>query len=749
MSLSISAPPTQPKEYPCLEKSSHSYDEKQTLEQLEQSTINLEEDFSNSSIEEVRVTISTIISFVNQFFYLRQTSVSISYPIVALLSLPLGHFLAKVLPTRQFKIPFPTFRGMGAFKFTLNPGPFTLKEHVLIGTMAACNTNTAYAVDIIILQKLFYHDEKSAIGGFLLVLTTQITGFAIAGAVRRFLVRPAHMVWPSTLVAASLYRSLHAQSSIDEKEKEGADKGRMPRMKYFLLLTFATFIYYWFPGFIFPTIGTISWICWIKPNNPVLAQLTGSAGLGIGTIALDWSAVNYYISPLVTPWFAQLNILAGFVVLVYILVPLTYYTNLWNSKNYPIVTADLFLENGSPYNISAVLGPTGVLDEDLYEAYGPVRMSSFLALAYGVGFAGLAATVVHTVLYHGKEMLVRFKSTMIDQADVHSRLMFAYPEVPDWWYGVLFVLMFILSLYTCISDNLMPWWALVLAILMAVFFVLPVGIVQATTNLQPGLNIVTEYVIGLLLPGHAISNVTFKTYGYIVNAQALQFASDLKLGHYMKIPPQIMFMVQLVSCIIASVINLQTALWLINTQPHICTQEGYPFTCRSTKTFYSASVIWGAIGPTRVFGAHNGIMYSSIQWGFLIGVLLPLIFWMASKKYPNKSWLRKVHWPVLLTSTSNIPPALPYFYSNGLFVGFIFAYWLRRYRFDWWSRYNYLTNAALNTGVALSGLIIFFGLQYWGVKMPYWWGNPDTTGNTQESLDHCYKASLSLSFNNA
>ncbi|KAF9359138.1 hypothetical protein BGX26_000082 [Mortierella sp. AD094] len=121
------------------------------------------------------------MAFVNEFFYLRQTSISISYPIVALLSLPLGHFMAKVLPTRTFRIPIsPTRR----FSFTLNPGPFTIKEHVLIGTMAACNTSNAYAVDIVIIQKVFYNDEKSFLAGLLLVLTTQITGFAIAGAVR-------------------------------------------------------------------------------------------------------------------------------------------------------------------------------------------------------------------------------------------------------------------------------------------------------------------------------------------------------------------------------------------------------------------------------------------------------------------------------------------------------------------------------------------------------------------------------------
>ncbi|KAK3833808.1 MAG: OPT family small oligopeptide transporter [Linnemannia elongata] len=720
------------------------YEEEKRHDDPERQVALAEED--DSPIEEVRVTVSNtddpqqpyntfrmwflgllftaIISFVNQFFYLRQTTLTLNYAIVALIALPCGHFLARVLPTRQVDL--------FGYKFSLNPGPFSIKEHVLIGTMAACNTSTAYAVDIVLIQKLFYHEEKSFVAGLFLVLTTQIAGFSMAGAIRRFLVRPAHMVWPATLVTASLFRSLHAEADQD-------NQGRMSRMKYFAIVCAGSFIYYWFPGLIFPTIGYISWICWINPDNIILAQLTGSNGLGIGTIALDWSAASYYVGPLVTPWFAQVNILVGFVLVTYIMVPWAYYSNLWNSQNFPIITATLFMENGTEYNVTKVLDDKGVLVESLYTNYSPLRMDSFFALTYGVGFAGLTSTLVHVALYHGREIIARWKSARDENEDVHSRLMRAYPEVPDWWYGLLFVITFSLSMVTVEVWDYMPWWALLLAFAIAAVFVLPVGIVQAITNQTPGLNIITEYAIGYLLPGHAIANVTFKTYGYIVNIQALNFVSDLKLGHYMKIPPRVMFMAQLISAIMSCIINLGTATWLVNTRPNVCTKEGFPFTCRNTKTFYSASVIWGAIGPERVFGHKDKAIYSPVQWGFLAGVLLPLIFWYASKRFPTVSWLKSVHWPVLLAATSNMPPALPYMYSNGLFIGFIFAFLLRRYRYDWWSRYNYLTSAALDAGVAVAGLMIFFAIQSWNGAFPFWWGNPDDKNPDANAgaLDHC------------
>lgn len=60
----------------------------------------------------------------------------------------------------------------------------------------------------------------------------------------------------------------------------------------------------------------------------------------------------------------------------------------------------------------------------------------------------------------------------------------------------------------------------------------------------PGLNVITEYIIGYLYPGYPVANMCFKVYGYISMKQGLTFLQDLKLGHYMKIPPRAMFMAQ-------------------------------------------------------------------------------------------------------------------------------------------------------------------------------------------------------------
>ena len=62
--------------------------------------------------------------------------------------------------------------------------------------------------------------------------------------------------------------------------------------------------------------------------------------------------------------------------------------------------------------------------------------------------------------------------------------------------------------------------------------------------LTPGLNAITEYVMGLIYPGRPIANISFKVYGYMSMNQAVSFLNDFKLGHYIKIPPRSMFLVQ-------------------------------------------------------------------------------------------------------------------------------------------------------------------------------------------------------------
>ncbi len=129
----------------------------------------------------------------------------------------------------------------------------------------------------------------------------------MAGIMRKFLVRPAAMVWPVNLVICAVFRTLN-EGKVEE-EASGRDEDNrksrwtLSRLRFFLLILIVQFIWHWFPGYIFPFLAFFSWICMIKPNNIVLSQLTGPNGLGMGFVQLDWNnSVAFLGSPIIVPF---------------------------------------------------------------------------------------------------------------------------------------------------------------------------------------------------------------------------------------------------------------------------------------------------------------------------------------------------------------------------------------------------------------------------------------------------------------
>ncbi|XVE95150.1 hypothetical protein REPUB_Repub02eG0071600 [Reevesia pubescens] len=203
--------------------------------------------------------------------------------------------------------------------------------------------------------------------------------------------------------------------------------------------------------------------------------------------------------------------------------------------------------DGHYYNITSIVNDKFELDFPAYQKFGRVHLSTFFALTYGFGFATIAATVTHVALFYGREIYSRFRASSREKDDVHTRLMRNYKDIPSWWFYLPLSGSILAGLALTIflkKDVQMPWWELIFVAFLAFFFTLPISIITATTNQTPGLNIITEYIMGALLPGQPITNVCFKTYGYMSMAQAFAFLSDFKLGHYMKIPPRSMFLVQ-------------------------------------------------------------------------------------------------------------------------------------------------------------------------------------------------------------
>jgi OPT family oligopeptide transporter len=169
-------------------------------------------------------------SFIDTLFANRNPSVSISANVAQLIAYPCGKFLHKVLPTR-------TFTTFGR-KWTLNPGPFNKKEHMLITIMANVSFSAGYTNFIIPTQALddFFGLAFARKFGYQLLNTMGFTfvGYGLAGLTRRFLVYPSVAVWPSCLAQIALNKAFHTTTNEPVQGPFGKI-WRMSREKFFLI----------------------------------------------------------------------------------------------------------------------------------------------------------------------------------------------------------------------------------------------------------------------------------------------------------------------------------------------------------------------------------------------------------------------------------------------------------------------------------------------------------------------------------
>jgi OPT family small oligopeptide transporter len=401
----------------------------------------------------------------------------------------------------------------------LNPDrKFNIKEHALITMMANVSFGSAGASQIIEATVKFYNLPSQ--GGFdvLLMITTQLFGFGLAGMFYHVLVPPANLVWPGVLSNAALFSTLHSRSNTI------ADGWKISRLRFFLYVFAAGAIWYLLPGFLFTALSYFTFICWIVPNSVVVNQLFGqSSGLGMSMLTFDWAQVVFANqSPLLTPFWAGLNVFGGFVLFFWIVCPIIYYTNTWYSAYLPIMGSNTYDNTGQMYNTSRIMENSAEVDINAYRNYSPMFLPVSFALTYGVAFANLTGIFVHLFLNHWDIISRVWKGG--EKKDIHGRLSAVYEQAPWWWFAGFTVCIFALSIVVNVvwRTNL-PIWAIFLSFILPLLYFVPVAIIKALTNISTNqLNLVTEFIGGYAFLGKPVANMAFKFYGYVGLAQGLE-----------------------------------------------------------------------------------------------------------------------------------------------------------------------------------------------------------------------------------
>ncbi|KAI8979247.1 OPT family small oligopeptide transporter [Mycotypha africana] len=624
----------------------------------------------------------------------------------------------------------------------LNPGTFNVKEHTCIYVIVSSANASAYATHILAAQSLYYNDVPGPVGSIFLLLATQMVGYGIAGQLRTFLVYPANMIWPTSLPTVSLLQTLNSKQ----------DEARW-RTRFFFIVFAATFIYEFIPQYMMPMLGGISILCLAKPESVWIQRLFGglsvNEGLGMLQLSFDWNYLSN-LSPLVLPLWVQMNIYVGIAVL-WIIAPLIYYYDVWQAQSFPFLSNSIFqlLPNGTStiYPQKYVLGKDNALNQTALEEVGMPYFPAVTALQYiFINFA-VTASVAHIALFYGRDIWQNVKqayqqrkirlqnsgsSTENTEAanlaeDPHMQMMSFYKEVPTWWYYVVYfggIGMNIAVAYA--NKSQLPWWAVVLAIVMSTILSLPLNMITAITGSGFGLNVFAEMICGFVLPGLPIANMYFKTLGYNTLNQAGNMASDLKIGHYLKVPPRAIFLNQMLGTFIGCIFNYIVNHSVVNSQRDVLLNPigNNIWNGSSPQTINSAAITWGAIGPLNMFGPNS--RYFIVLWAFLVGFLLPIPGWLLHRQFP-KVGFKYINTPMILVGLTIVPGAATSWITVSFIIILTSQLYMKRYHRNWFVKYNYLISTALDSGTSLMVFIIAMAL-YGGVSgvnlpFPSWWGN--------------------------
>ncbi|OTA85845.1 hypothetical protein M434DRAFT_82435 [Hypoxylon sp. CO27-5] len=638
---------------------------------------------------------------VNQFFSLRYPGVHIVSLVAELLAFPLGVAIAKILPISRF-----------------NPDRhFNIKEHALVTIMSnvSFGFGSADATNIIQAAKFYGFDMPTGFS-VMVVICCQLCGYGIAGLSRSLLVQPATMIWPGVLGNVALLSSIHSRANAV------ADGWKITRIKFFMVVGTAAFVWYWFPGLIFTGLSYFTWICWIVPDNLAVNQVFGMVtGLGLFPLTFDWSMVVYNTNPLLSPHWAAANVIVGFAVFFWIITPAIYYTNTWFTSYLPLCTADVYDRFGELYDTTKVI-TNNLFDREKYAAYSPPYLPATFAFVYGLSFASITSVLSHVYFFHWEEIKHSVRGTL--KLDIHARLMRAYKDTPWYWWSAIVLIVFGMSVaMTEAYHTGLPVYGIVLAFAIGAIYMVPCGMIQGVTNVNANqINVLSEFIGGYMFQGKPIANIVFKILSTDVVGQGLYFAADMKLGHYLKIPPRTLFFAQGLATILGALTQVGVTLWMLGNVPDICSSDQpNGFSCPQGRTVYSSSVIWGLVGPSRLYSV--GKIYSRLLHFFWIGLILPPITYYVWRK-TRSDFIRKINWPLIFVGTYNVPPATGINYSSWYIVNLIFNKIIYKRFYAWWSKYNYVLAAALDTGLAISGIVIFFAVTYGpNVQFPDWWGN--------------------------
>ncbi|KAG2158266.1 OPT oligopeptide transporter protein-domain-containing protein [Suillus bovinus] len=668
-----------------------------------------------------------------QIYYFKPQTVSVSPMFLGIISYVIGLAMETFIPR------------YGLLRY-LNPGPFNKKENAFIIIMASAAASSALGIEVLAVQRLYYNITPNPGSSIFLLFSSQLLGYGIGGLMRGVLLYPSKMLYPGVLPLLSM---------LDAFYRDGIETRRKLKVFYFVFA--GILIWELFPEWIFPLLTGFSIFCLAAPNNATVSRLfggsNGNEGLGLFSLCFDWQYISGGTNPMSIPLKAQLSSFIGYIICMVVFVAV-YYNNIWKSQNFPFLAQLLFYENGTVYNQTLIMNSNYEVDPALIAEQGlPYYAGTWIINLLSTNL-GLAASFTHLLLWNkddisgawtwiNKETLRGWRANFdwkfwkhdgkrevpanTEDIDPHYREMLKYPDAPNSWYLLTFVLSFIVGLVVIYkTDSTLPWWGFCLAVFMAVVSVLFVIALYAITG--TGLSIrneetLVQMVAGYMHNGRPMANMFFVLYSYNTVNQAMLLLRDLKIAQYAKLPPRAAFTAQIIGTLLGAVLNYVIMNSIIDNEREILLSiHGTNiWSGQQPQSYNSQAIAWGGLAH-ELFS--SGQRYQWVPLSYLVGLVAPLPFWIIHQYWPR---LRMDYYytPIICGYIGWLCVGINSSILSFFMVSFISQWWLRTRFPHWFVKYNYLVAAALDGGTQVMVFILSFAVQ--GAAgpahlIPAWWG---------------------------
>ncbi|KAK6951186.1 hypothetical protein Daesc_007717 [Daldinia eschscholtzii] len=687
-------------------------------------------------------------AFLSSMNSYRTTYAPYSVFFVQIASNYVGLWLARVLPNREFHIPFTSW------SFNMNPGPWSVKEHVLVTLTAASGATGNGGTTPISIGDLYFNERLHPAAAIFFMWSIDATGYAFAALARQILLYEPAYPWFQALCQTALFET-------QSRQNKNPTRTARKQMRVFWWVLLGITLWQFLPEYAFPMLNSMAFLCWVAPHNPVANFIgSGLGGMGFLNLTFDWANI--------------VVLFCSFVMSCWVLLPAAKWGHL---GNYPhcLMTNRACTADGGRYPVTDLVTPQNTFNQTAYEENGPLYLGVHYLWSIFFDYASYVSAYSWIVFFGAGQIREGFRKFRARQKnpgqginhqcmllylvtspaylDFRSRtktltladtdrlnvLMRSYKEVPLWWYIALFLASFT-CVMTLVGLNILfiPWWTYLVALATGAAIVVPLGWLYAISNFQLPIGTFNELLYGTMVQNSSTHRnpIGASMYGALAGGawyRAQYMLQDQKIGHYMHVPQRTVFFSQIFGITMGVPINYAAMRWIMDSKRDYLTgaveDPAHIWTGQSLASALTMGVQYVLLGPTRLFRQEQ---FRPLPYAFLVGAACPAIVYALHRLFPRA----KFH----LFNTTIFFSGASIFYGNvstGYFSrfigGFVVMYWAYRYRYQMWAKYNFILAAAFDAGFNLNMLLIFliFGSAK-VIGMPHWWGNDAV------SVEKCY-----------